>query len=67
MDALKMIAQDSAKKEIPQFDIGDTVRIDVNIREGERHEVFVTIKRRNSRATTSDGATWSIASVEHDD
>ena len=34
MDALKMIAQDSAKKEIPQFDIGDTVRIDVNIREG---------------------------------
>ena len=27
MDALKMIAQDSAKKEIPQFDIGDTVRI----------------------------------------
>lgn len=37
------------------------------IREGERHEVLVTIKRRSSRTTASDGATWSIASVEHDD
>lgn len=37
------------------------------IREGARHEVLVTIKRRGGRATAGDGAAWSIASVEHDD
>lgn len=41
MDALKLISQDSVKTEIPQFDIGDTVRIDVNIREGERERIQV--------------------------
>ena len=41
MDALKLISQDSVKAEIPQFDIGDTVRIDVNIREGERERIQV--------------------------
>ena len=48
MDALKLIAQDSAKTEIPQFDIGDTVRIDVNIR--ERIQVFegTVIARKGS-------------------
>ncbi len=39
MDALKMIAEDSVKKEVPKFEIGDTVRVDVNIREGERERV----------------------------
>lgn len=37
------------------------------IREGERREVRVTIKRRGGRTTSGEGATWSIASVEHDD
>ena len=41
MDALKLISQDSVQTEIPQFDIGDTVRIDVNIREGERERIQV--------------------------
>ena len=36
MDALKLIAQDSLKAEKPAFEIGDTIRIDVKIREGER-------------------------------
>ena len=39
MDALKLIAADSVKKEIPEFGIGDTVRINVNIREGERERI----------------------------
>ena len=26
MDALKLIAQDSVKTEIPQFEVGDTIR-----------------------------------------
>ena len=39
MDALKMNAADSIKENRPQFEIGDTVRVHVNIREGERERV----------------------------
>jgi large subunit ribosomal protein L19 len=39
MDAIKLISQDSLKAEAPQFNIGDTVRVDVNIREGERERI----------------------------
>ena len=39
MDALKYIAQDSLKKGLPQFSIGDTVRVDVKIREGDRERI----------------------------
>lgn len=39
MDALKLIAQDSVKETIPEFNIGDTVRIGVNIREGDKERV----------------------------
>ncbi|MCQ4023133.1 MULTISPECIES: 50S ribosomal protein L19 [unclassified Ruminococcus] len=38
-EALKKISADSMKSEIPQFNIGDTVRISVNIREGERERI----------------------------
>ena len=39
MNALKIIAEDSIKKELPEFNIGDTVRVHVNIREGERERI----------------------------
>lgn len=39
MDALKLIANDSLKAEVPQFSIGDTVRVHVKIREGERERI----------------------------
>ncbi|MEE0264540.1 MAG: 50S ribosomal protein L19 [Acutalibacteraceae bacterium] len=39
MDALKTIAADSMKNEVPQFSIGDTVRVGVNIREGDKERV----------------------------
>ncbi len=41
MDALKLIAQDSMKQEVPQVEIGDTVKVDVNIREGARERIQV--------------------------
>ena len=43
MDALKVIAQDSLKTgdEIPQIKIGDTVKVSVKIREGERERIKV--------------------------
>ena len=39
MDALKIIAQDSLKENTPSFAIGDTVRVDVKIREGDRERI----------------------------
>ncbi|MDD6603478.1 MAG: 50S ribosomal protein L19 [Eubacteriales bacterium] len=39
MDALKIIAGDSIKAETPKFNIGDTVRVSVNIREGQRERI----------------------------
>lgn len=39
MDALKVIAADSVKTEIPAFEVGDTIRIGVNIREGDKERV----------------------------
>ncbi len=52
MDALKTIAAESLKAELPKFSIGDTVRVHVNIREGERERIQMfegtVIARRGS-------------------
>ena len=39
MDALKTIAASSMKETLPEFEVGDTVRVDVRIREGERERI----------------------------
>ena len=39
MDALKIIVGDSVKESVPAFAIGDTVRVDVKIREGDRERI----------------------------
>ena len=39
MDALKIIAESSMKKELPSFSIGDTVKVGVRIREGKTERV----------------------------
>ena len=39
MDALKIISESSMKKELPQFGIGDTVRVSVRIKEGELERI----------------------------
>ena len=54
MDALKTIAAASMKEEekLPKFEIGDTVKVSVNIREGERERIQMfegtVIARRGS-------------------
>ena len=39
MDALKVMAADSMKENVPELGIGDVVRVDVKIREGERERI----------------------------
>lgn len=41
MDALKLISQDSLKAETPEFCIGDTVKVYVKIKEGEKYRLQV--------------------------
>ena len=39
MDAIKAISQDSLKAEVPQFSIGDTIRVDIKVKEGNRERI----------------------------
>ena len=39
MDALKQIAQPSMKTEVPKMEIGDTVKVYVKIKEGDRERI----------------------------
>ena len=39
MDALKLISDASLKSEVPAFEVGDTVRVQVRIKEGEKYRL----------------------------
>ena len=41
MDALKLISESSMKKEVPQFEVGDTVKVHVQIKEGEKSRIQI--------------------------
>ena len=41
MDALKLISNSSLKSEVPQFSVGDTVKVHVKIVEGKRERIQV--------------------------
>lgn len=41
MNALKAITSDFMKKELPKFSIGDTVKVHVNIKEGDRERIQI--------------------------
>lgn len=41
MDALKLIAQDSMKKEVPELNIGDVVKVHVRIKEGDKSRIQI--------------------------
>ena len=41
MDALKLISESSMKKEIPEINIGDTVKVHVKIKEGDKSRIQI--------------------------
>ena len=51
MDIMKTIQQDYIKADIPEFDIGDTVKVYIRIKEGTRERIQVfegfVLKRQN--------------------
>ncbi|MDQ5983153.1 MAG: 50S ribosomal protein L19 [Eubacteriales bacterium SKADARSKE-1] len=65
MNALGLISQDSLKKDLPKFNIGDTVRVSVNIREGERERVQMfegTVIAKNGGGVS---ATFTVRRVSY--
>lgn len=41
MDALKLISDSSMKTDIPQFNVGDTVKVHVKIQEGDKSRIQI--------------------------
>lgn len=65
MDALKLIAADSVKEQAPEFNVGDTIRIDVNIREGERERIQQFEGTVIARKGSSVGETFTVRRVSY--
>ena len=65
MGALKLVAESSVKNEVPQFEIGDTVRVDVNIREGERERIQVFEGTVIARKGSGVGETFTVRRVSY--
>lgn len=65
MDALKLVSDMGHKNELPEFNIGDTVRVDVKIREGERERIQAfegtVIAKKNSGVC----ATFTVRRVSY--
>jgi large subunit ribosomal protein L19 len=51
MDLMKVIAQEFVREDIPQFSVGDTVKVHIKIKEGTRERIQIfegfVLKRQN--------------------
>lgn len=65
MDALKMIAQDSIKAEPPVIKIGDTVKVHVKIREGEKERIQVFEGTIIARKGSGVSETFTVRRVSY--
>ena len=65
MDALKTIAADSLKNELPEFGIGDTVKVSVNIREGDKERIQMFEGTVIARKGSGVGETFTVRRVSY--
>lgn len=65
MDALKLINQSSLKAEVPQFSVGDTVRVSVKIKEGERERIQAFEGTVIARKHGGVAETFTVRRVAH--
>ena len=65
MDALKLIESQSMKSELPELNIGDTVRVSVKIKEGEKERIQMfegtVIAKRNGGI----GETFTVRRISY--
>ncbi len=65
MDALKTIAQSSMKSEVPQFSVGDTVRVHVRIQEGDKSRIQVFEGTVIARKHGGISETFTVRRLSH--
>lgn len=65
MDALKLISQDSLKAEKPEIVIGDTIRVHVKIREGEKERIQVFEGTVIARKGSGISETFTVRRVSY--
>jgi large subunit ribosomal protein L19 len=65
MDALKLIAQDSLKSEVPAIEVGDTVKVHVKIREGEKERIQVFEGTIIARKGSGVSETFTVRRVSY--
>ena len=65
MDALKLIAQDSLKVEVPSFEVGDSVRVHVKIKEGDRERIQVFEGTVIAKKHGGVAETFTVRRVSH--
>ena len=65
MDALKTIAQSCMKTEIPAFEVGDTVRVMVKIKEGNRERLQAFEGTVSAKKHGGVAETFTVRRVAH--
>ena len=65
MDALQHIAQDCMKKELPALNIGDTVKVHVKIKEGDRERIQVFEGTIIAKKHGGISETFTVRRVSH--
>ncbi len=65
MDALKVISQSSMKENAPEFAIGDTVKVHVKIKEGEKYRIQIFEGTVIARKHGGISETFTVRRVAH--
>ena len=65
MDALKLISESSMKSEVPAFEVGDTVKVHVRIKEGQKYRIQVFEGTVIARRHGGIQETFTVRRVAH--
>ncbi len=65
MDALKLISNSSMKETVPEFNVGDTVRVHVQIKEGEKSRIQVFEGTVIAKKHGGISETFTVRRVSH--
>ena len=65
MDALKLISQPSMKTELPELNIGDTVRVSVKIKEGDKERIQMFEGTIIAKKHAGINETFTVRRVAH--
>lgn len=65
MNLLEQITKASTKESLPEFDVGDTVKVDVKIKEGERERIQVFEGTVIARKGSGISETFTVRKVSY--